>query len=441
MPSSRFRTGLAFFIRKLLTKVVTPLTGGIQRQEVSEYTDTSFSKKVKNSIIRWVSLRCSGAITFAYPLIPYNPIDAHRQKSKQAWASALLHVPDHHLRHAATSFLKNIQSLPRSQSSSHRSSPSFSILLCFYHHLHHFKYCLHSIEEALRLAPDTNIEILLINDDPSIDLSPLLATLNSSTQNRLSLRVHTENQGICRSLNEAVSHARGEWLLYLDCDDCLEPNVFSILEKTIQEHPDVRFISSRAIDIDTDNDVLFWRLRSERPYQLIDHNSANHLKVIRKDLHREIGLFKPAFEGCQDYEFALRTAIQEPILFIPNYLYRYRWHRYSQTVSYSERQRLTAMRVRQTYLLAIHWLLHGTEMLSWEITGAAAASWQEKFPPSKTITPRYKIHLEAALPCTTLRYQSLLIEVATRIIDALRTGNQDTSFSLSLCHTPQETER
>lgn len=437
-----FKKSVAFCIRKFLTKIVTPLTGFIQRQELPEYSESlSLFGKIKSRFIHWISARCSGAITFAYPLIPYDPIKLRREENQQEWASELLGISSNQLHNIATNFLKKTQSssclAPKSNST---TTPSFSILVCFHHHLPYFKNCLHSIEEALRSAPHAQVEILLINDDPSIDLSPFLASLDPILQKNLVFRSHQQNCGICNSLNEAIMHAQGEWLLHLDCDDMLESNVFLILEKIIREHPEARFISSRAIDIDIDNDILFWRLRSERSYELIENNFASHLKVIKKDLHRDFGLFKETFEGCQDYEFALRTAINEPILFIPHYLYRYRWHRDSQTVSHNHRQRLTAMRIRQSYMLAIYWFLHGTGILEWNITGPEAASWREAcssssqnlHPKSSNNQPRYSVSLQATTPYDQRRWKLLLVEIATLIIDRYRGNDANISLIINI---------
>lgn len=420
-----FKKTFAFCIRKLLTKVLTPLTGFIQRQELSEDSESlSPLQKINNQLTRWVSSRCSGAITFAYPLIPYNPITICREETQQEWASALVSISPDQLRTIAKDFLKKTQCSSWTTLKTPLTTPSFSILVCFHHHLHYVKSCFHSIEEALRCAPQSQVEILLINDDPSIDLSPFLTSLDPNIQKRLIYHAHDENRGICNSLNEAIAHAQGEWLLHLDCDDMLEPNVFLILEKIIRQHPEARFISSRAIDIDSDNDILFWRLRSERPYQLIKNNFASHLKVIKKELHNDLGLFKKNFEGCQDYEFALRTAIQEPLLFVPNYLYRYRWHRDSQTVSHNHRQRVTAMRIRQTYLLAIYWLTHGTEILEWNITGPEATSWKKHLcsllSPSNDRSIRYQVYLETTMPYDERHWKLLLVDIATIVIDRYR---------------------
>ena len=431
---SDFKTSLAFCIRKFLTKILTPLTGFIQRQELREDVELpSIWRKIKYVIVYWISSRCRGVITFAYPEIPYNPIQARRQKSQREWASALLGISSIQLKKIATKFLIQEQCCTVPAIPQKTTPPSFTILVCFHRHLNYFKDCLRSIQEAIRCSPSTQIEILIINDDPSIDLSPLLVDLDFSLRQKIVFRSNTENLGICSSLNEAITHAQGEWLLYLDCDDLLEPSTFSVLERTIAKHPAVRFISSRAIDIDTDSDILFWRLRSERPYELIKNNFASHLKIVKKELHQDLGLFKKTFEGCQDYEFSLRTAINEPLLFIPHYLYRYRWHHDTQTVSQNQRQNLIAMRVRQSYMLAIYWLTQGTEMIQWHVTGPYADEWKEACPSSSKPSQNqssYTVTLQATRPYDSRHWKLLLVEIATLVIDRYRKNDTDRNINV-----------
>ncbi|MBX9577083.1 MAG: glycosyltransferase [Chthoniobacterales bacterium] len=431
------RAMLAFCIRKFLTKVLTPLTGFIQRQKLSENTQLpSIWSKIKYDIVYWISSRCRGVITFAYPEIPYNPILARRQENQREWTSALLGISTAQLKKIATEFLIKEQRSTPLVISKKRVPLSFTILVCFHHHLDYFKACLHSIQEAMRHSPSTEIEVLIINDDPSIDLSTLLADCDFSLRQKIVLRSHVENLGICCSLNDAITHAQGEWLVYLDCDDLLEPSTFSVLERTIAEHPAARFISSRAIDIDADSDILFWRLRSEHPYELIKNNFAGHLKVIKKELHQDLGLFKKTFEGCQDYEFALRTAINEPLLFIPHYLYRYRWHHDTQTVSQNQRQNLIAMRVRQSYMLAIYWLTHGTEMIEWDVTGPCADEWKEHLASISNKNSknqiRYHVTLEANTAYDARRLKLLLVEIATLIIDRYRENDTNRKIVITI---------
>ena len=77
---------------------------------------------------------------------------------------------------------------------------------------------------------------------------------------------------------------------------------------------------------------------------------AGHLKAIRRDLFEDIGYLDPRFELCQDYEYALRTGVNEPILKIVEPLYRYRWHKKTQSVSRANRQKIIHDRIQRQYL-------------------------------------------------------------------------------------------
>ncbi|HLB32801.1 MAG TPA: glycosyltransferase [Chthoniobacterales bacterium] len=450
---------IAFLVREMLIKIITPLTGFLQRVDLSTCSSHHcLFYSITRRLARFMSWSCQGAITLAYPSMGYHPIQARRQIAASQWTSQILGIPSAELEQNAKIFLLDIQHPTNVLSSisylpspaaaaasptaaavsptSHLSpptsirpvgrivTPTFTVLICFHHHVEFFKSCLNSIKDACAQTPEASIEILIINDDPSIDATLLLKEASQSLQEKITLHSNEHNLGICRSANHALARAKGEWILHLDCDDRLEPNVFSILEQTIQKYPAVRFISSRAIDIDEKGRILSWRLRSEKPSDLIKDNFASHLKVMRKDLHHDLGLFNRTFEGCQDYEFALRTAINEPLCFIPDYLYQYRWHAQSQTVSHNQRQNLTAARIRQTYLLAIYWLTHGTAIIHWDITGPYADSWQQKITPSTNAT-RYTVTFDAERPYEECLWKLLLVQVATIIIDRYREGNKN----------------
>jgi len=223
--SLNLRKNIAYCIRKFLTKVLTPLTGFIQRKNLSGDELLSRCERIKHHIVYWISSRCGGMITFAYPEIPYHPIQTRRQEHQREWASTLLNISSHQLKQISTEFLIKEQRSPISKILTFPAVPTFTILICFHRHLEYFKDCLNSIQAAIRCSPSSQIEILLIHDDPSVDLSPLLSELEDSFRQKIILYTHSENRGICNSLNEGITYARGEWLIHLDCDDLLERTV------------------------------------------------------------------------------------------------------------------------------------------------------------------------------------------------------------------------
>lgn len=356
-----------------------------------------------------------GAITLSQPAMSYNPLDWRRKRLDSQWASRITGITEESLESQAREYLAKQQAIPHASTAS--DANTFTILVGFHSHLDYLSDCVESVVHAANKTPDVFIELLLVNDDPSIHSLELEKVINQTPLRSLILS-NKANLGICRSINEAMPHAKGEWILHLDCDDRLHPDAISTVQTAIRAHSGCRFISSRSMDIDDRGKIMAYRLRDQSPVDLIHNNYASHLKAIRRDLHDEIGGFNPLFEGCQDFEFALRTALFERILFIPDYLYQYRWHGFSQTVGNCDHQNDVMIRVRQTYLLAIHWILNGPKDVLIKPSGKHAGEWAKKIPSGDGIQ-RWTIEVEASSPFSQNLYKLLLIRAAGQTVNAI----------------------
>jgi glycosyltransferase involved in cell wall biosynthesis len=365
--------------------------------------------------LNWVT---QGAITISHPKMAYDPVVWRKKRLLSQWAAQITDIPEEKLDSQARKYIESRQSIPPSATAS--NSITFTILIGFHTHLDFFKSCINSVAAAAAKAPEVFLELLIVNDDPSISTT-LLENIVSGTDLQSLIRSNHANLGICRSINESLPHAKGDWILYLDCDDQLRPDAIVSLQRTIRNHPGIRFISSRAVDQDEDGFTFAYRLRDESPVDLIENNYASHLKAIRKDLNQEIGGFDALYEGCQDFEFALRASLFDRLLFIPDYLYQYRWHDRSQTVDNCSHQNNMMIRVRQTYLLAIQWILHGPDEILIRTTGEHAAEWAKKIPASAG-QPSWSIELEASAPFSQTHYKLLLIRIAGRTVQAISQG-------------------
>lgn len=256
----------------------------------------------------------------------------------------------------------------------------FTIAIPFYSHLDYLKQCLDSIALSVKQVPDIPVEILIVNDDPKILDCKLATLVPDALQGIFRIISNDQNLGICQSLNRAIAHSRYNWIVHIDCDDRLTENCLKILTQRIHQYPTARYISSRMLDIDKNGNLLRCRLRPEKPFQLISHGMvAGHLKAIHKNIFRDIGGYLKDYEGCQDYEFALRASFFEPLLFIPDYLYQYRWHGSTQSVSKAKRQTDTTNKIVDTYLLAGMIISPAHMPVSLTFQGDYAASWQNGF--------------------------------------------------------------
>lgn len=365
--------------------------------------------------LNWIT---QGAITLSHPKMAYDPVAWRRKRLLSQWAAQITGIPEEKLDSQARDYIRSQQSIPPSATAS--DSITFTILIGFHTHLDFFKSCINSVAAAASKAPEVFLELLIVNDDPSISTT-LLENIVSETELQSLIRSNHANLGICRSINESLPHAKGEWILYLDCDDQLLPNAIVSLQRSIRNHPGIRFISSRAVDLDEDGFTFAYRLRDESPVDLIENNYASHLKAIRKDLNQEIGGFDALYEGCQDFEFALRASLFDRLLFIPDYLYQYRWHDKSQTVDNCNHQNNMMIKVRQTYLLAIQWILHGPNEIMIRPVGNYAMNWAKKIPASAG-HHSWSVEVDTSQPFSRNGYKLLLIRIAGKTVEAISNG-------------------
>ena len=233
--------------------------------------------------------------------------------------------------------------------------PTYSIVTAYFEHEHFFHRCARSVEsliEADRQANGRNrIEWIIANDDSNYSSHQLLSMIPAMLIPFVRVLSDGANKGIATRLNEAITQADSEWILFLDCDDLIEANATLVLDYYLSRFPQCRYISSAMTDIDAQDRILRFRRHIVPPSTLF-HNGmvAGHLKAIRHDLIAELLPYVPEFSGCQDYDFALRAALREPLLLIPEHLYRYRWHKASQSVGSAGRQERIATAVRREFL-------------------------------------------------------------------------------------------
>jgi hypothetical protein len=258
--------------------------------------------------------------------------DIHRQMGSAAIAKARLDA-------AATAPQVAPSNLPA----------TYSLITPFYRHAEFFSLCAASVGDALSSASG-RAEWIVLNDDPSFSEEQLRALIPNPLRPLTRLISDGANRGIVARLTQGIGEARHPWILFLDCDDELSPETIPVLDHYIAAFPTARYISSAMTDIDETGKVLRPRHHAYPSTELFSSMIASHLKAVRKDLIDDAGGLRPQFEGVQDYDLALRAALLDPILQIPERLYRYRWHGSSQTVAQQARQASLA-RLAKAYFL------------------------------------------------------------------------------------------
>ena len=231
------------------------------------------------------------------------------------------------------------------------ANPGFSIVSSFYGSLNYLEQTAKSVARINITWKAASVEWVINNDDPSISNEVLLALIPEKIRPYAHIIGGVENLGVTDGLNKAIKAASKEWVLFLDCDDLIHSDVIDVLRHYIRKFSKCRYISSAMIDIDENNKILRYRRHIHSAAELYSKVMiAGHLKAIRRDVFDEIGMLDHAYDTAQDYEFALRLAEREPLLLIPEYLYSYRWHQKTQSVSNRVHQDLAYFNIISDYI-------------------------------------------------------------------------------------------
>ncbi|WP_051650054.1 glycosyltransferase [Selenomonas sp. AB3002] len=125
---------------------------------------------------------------------------------------------------------------------------------------------------------------------------------------RIKVIYRKENGHICKAENSALELASGEFTALMDHDDILYPEALYCIAKEINT-------SSGAVDmIYTDMDYVDGEGHRSNPrfggdfdpVIFASWNNVAHLEVYRTQILKEIGGFRPGYEGSQDYDLTWR---------------------------------------------------------------------------------------------------------------------------------------
>lgn len=181
--------------------------------------------------------------------------------------------------------------------------------------------------ESVRRQSYENWQLCLADGSPD-DKAKEFIEKHYGREKRIVYRKLEENGGISVNTNEAVALAAGEYLMFCDHDDTLEPDALYEIVKAINDTgADVLYTDEDKVSMDGRHyfdpnfkpDFNLFRLR--------ENNYICHIFVVKKSLTDETGLLRSEFDGAQDFDFILRCCEKaQKITHIPKVLYHWRCH-------------------------------------------------------------------------------------------------------------------
>ena len=155
------------------------------------------------------------------------------------------------------------------------------------------------------------------------------------TDSKIKAVFRKENGHISACSNDALKLATGQYLGFLDHDDCLSPDALYQNIVALNENQDIDLLYS-------DEDKIDDQLVHSQPYFKADwcpdsflaRNYLNHFVVIKKHWVDKVGGFRIGFEGAQDFDLLLRVTEQVSTIFhINKILYHWRMHQASTSIN------------------------------------------------------------------------------------------------------------
>jgi glycosyltransferase involved in cell wall biosynthesis len=169
--------------------------------------------------------------------------------------------------------------------------------------------------ESIRAQTLTDWELVVV-DDGSTDDSPLILKRAAAQDSRI-LFFPIAHRGVAGAMNEALRHARGEFIARMDADDVMLPTRLEKQVDFLRRHPAIAFVGSQvrfggdrreargyALHVDWLNSILSSAEHAKA--QFCEYPLAHPSLMGRKSAWSDAGSFRNG-DFPEDYEWFLRA--------------------------------------------------------------------------------------------------------------------------------------
>lgn len=209
------------------------------------------------------------------------------------------------------------------------SRPLFSIVIPAYNRSGH----LVAAVESVLAQTLTDFEVVIV-DDGSTDDTRQSVSEAFAAEPRVRY-FFKENEGRSMARNRGIAESQGEWLVFLDSDDLLEPDALEVFIALMAEFPGAELIAGSKSFIDEGGAPIPPPWTENDPEKLFGLIDEPYLRLIRQFfftpgtfcIRRDrCPQFKQEWDVCEDYEFLLSAAAVCTVARSPRPVHRYRWH-------------------------------------------------------------------------------------------------------------------
>jgi len=287
------------------------------------------------------------------------------------------------------------------------------------------KYIRETIESVLS-QPFQDYEIVVLNDGSTDDTESIVLSLQASHPDKIRY-FRQENSGIPRSNNRLIELSRGEYLLWLDNDDILCPDVLSVYAEYIRRFADVSVFYGNLIFFGERQGewapIDYYQKPNEMANSLIAGASPipNTTSVVKKSVYTEFGGYNDTFYRAGDAEFWTRISAKVRFKSIETYAGYYRHHGENTSAINSDYQTYYAEDARIiTLTLQIYTLPQLFPQFDWSKEKTAkslafleiARNYANRYALKESLSYYQKAFVEAGFPT--------MVDTFEKVIETLR---------------------
>ncbi|MEK7950843.1 glycosyltransferase family 2 protein [Luteolibacter soli] len=166
------------------------------------------------------------------------------------------------------------------------------------------------------------------------------------------------DKGMSDGINKGFRRAKGEWIMWLNCDDYLLPNALEKVAHLAVSRPDASIIHGDCLFVKEDGTPI--RRKYDTPVDELDFLFVGCcIPSTATFFHRRIleaGYFlDEGYRNCMDWEYYLRlTRASFHFDYLPEALAGFRWYEDSTTQRHWQRMIEEGLRAQRDHLAARH---------------------------------------------------------------------------------------
>ncbi len=205
-------------------------------------------------------------------------------------------------------------------SNAFNSLPLVSVVITTYNYAVYLPRAIDSV--LMQTYP--NVEVIVIDDGSTDDAASVIPS------HALVKYFYQENRGLSAARNNGIKKSKGDYVVFLDADDWLEPDAIENNLAVLIHHPTVAFISGSYYLFRVETGLVEEMKISVNDNHYIHFLKSNYIGMIAAVLFQRWALneiqFDENLEACEDYDLYLNITRKYGVMHHEKFIATYYFH-------------------------------------------------------------------------------------------------------------------